>query len=135
VVKESNPEFDNTMPDPLLLRQLASDATQVLGRVSAEVKAQIPPALERTNQLPRGMPSTEADALRLHFDLNSASLIPLCMVADRKTQRNRGPVKDVWDDGPAVGNANPPRKLSTVLLVVVGLLSLEWLTRKLLKLA
>jgi hypothetical protein len=49
--------------------------------------------------------------------------------------RNRGPVKDVWDEGLEVGSNDPPWKVSTALLLIIGLLSIEWLTRKLLKLA
>jgi amino acid transporter len=47
--------------------------------------------------------------------------------------RNRGPVKDLWDLGFSVGD--PPLTVSYALIAIVGLLSLEWLTRKLLKLA
>ena len=63
-----------------------------------------------------------------------------------RPQEIRGPVKDLWDNGfnvPWFSWANglrmywpdPPLRLSYVLLTVVGLLSIEWLTRKLLKLA
>src|SRR5205807_5339939 len=41
VVKESNPELDNLTPDFDQLRQLASDATEVLARVSDPIKAKI----------------------------------------------------------------------------------------------
>ena len=60
------------------------------------------------------------------------------------TQQSRGKVDDVWDDGwtlpswlisPTAGPGGTPIKFSYVLAAVVGLLSIEWLTRKLLRLA
>ena len=59
-------------------------------------------------------------------------------------QQSRGKVEDVWDDGwvmpawlqPAPKSpTDPPWKFSYVLAAVVGLLAIEWLTRKLLRLA
>jgi hypothetical protein len=136
VVKEANPELDNTQPDFAHLHQLASDATDVLARIGEEAKAKVKQVLERTNKLPARDTVEDKEVLRLYFDLKSADVIPECMVTDRKTQRNRGPVKDVWDSGLVIDEASdPPLKISTALLVVVGLLSVEWLTRKLLKLA
>ena len=60
------------------------------------------------------------------------------MRADVQTLRSRGPIRDLWDDGFIVwdrGQPHQPVRMSYVLLAVVGLLSLEWLTRKLLRLA
>ena len=61
------------------------------------------------------------------------------MKAAYREQRSRGPVHDMWDDGYiTVKEADPPHqpvKLITVMSVIVTLLSIEWLTRKLLKLA
>ena len=101
-----------------------------------EARGRLKQVLERTNKLPA--PDTVEDkdaAARLYFDLNTAEIIPDCMITDRKTQRNRGPVRDIWDEGVVVREGDPPWKLSYTLLVVIGLLSVEWLTRKLLKLA
>jgi hypothetical protein len=55
-----------------------------------------------------------------------------------QTLRNRGPIQDLWDDGFVVRDRQAPYepiRISHVLLAAVGLLSLEWLTRKLLRLA
>src|SRR5262249_35146012 len=53
VVKESNPELDNTMPDFGTLRQLASDATLVLTRITSEdARAKVKKVLEATNKIP-----------------------------------------------------------------------------------
>ncbi len=136
LVKEANLELDNTMPDFGMLMQLASDAALALNRVSEDVRGRVKQVLENTNKATPVV--SEGDAmqeLRLFFDVKSADVIPDCMVTDRKTLRNRGPVKDVWDEGMEVGSNDPPWKLSAALLIVVGLLSVEWLTRKLLKLA
>ena len=58
-----------------------------------------------------------------------------------KTARNRGAVEDYWDKGVILPSfltnwySDKPQRLSAMLLLCVGLLSAEWLTRKLLKLA
>src|SRR5262249_55173515 len=85
------------------------------------------------------------DKMRLYFDLKNAPLIPTCMVQDIQKQVSRGKHRDLWDDGvtlyeyPAPEDpskpAKQPIKVAYVLLAVVGLLSIEWLTRKLLRLA
>jgi hypothetical protein len=54
------------------------------------------------------------------------------------SNRNRGLVEDLWDDGWVLVDREPPEepfKMPYVLTAVVGLLSVEWLTRKLLRLA
>jgi hypothetical protein len=141
VVKESNPELDNTRPDFGQLWQIASKLEEeetregrsqkfgVFHRITNdELRAKLRAELERTNA---GL-SKDGD-LRLYFDLKAAPVIPDCMKAEQRIQRSRGPVKDLWDEGMEFGD--PPLKLSFALLVVVALLSAEWLTRKLLKLA
>lgn len=135
-VKEANPELDNTQPDFVQLRQLASDAKDVLGRfTNEEVRDKLKRTLERTNKTAGQVPGDEKETLRLYFDLKSAAALPEFMVAERKTQKIRGPIKDVWDFGFFLGTDDPGSKLSVVMLVVIGLLSLEWLARKLLRLA
>jgi hypothetical protein len=136
-VKESNPEMDNTTPNFAELRQLASDSKDtVMNRtMTDEVKGKLKQVLDMTNKIPIKDTTEDRESLRLYFDLKTADIIPECMMTDRKINRNRGPVKDVWDSGFFLESWEPPLKVSTVLLVVVGLLSLEWLTRKLLKLA
>ncbi len=85
-----------------------------------------------------------ADGKRLAFkfgDDESMKLIPQCFKTDVKTSRNRGAVEDYWDKGLTLPSfltswlSDKPQRLSFGLLLVVGLLSVEWLTRKLLKLA
>ena len=83
------------------------------------------------------------DKPRMFFNLKNAELVPSCMMEDKQSSTSKGPHRDLWDEGvtlytPAPMEAVPnpkPVKLSYVLLAVVGLLSIEWLTRKLLRLA
>jgi hypothetical protein len=133
VVKEANPEMDNVMPDFARLRDIASDAGKVLARIDTGRRATVRQELERTNRLPGG---ASDEQLKLYFDLKGASVIPDCMISDPKEVTTRGPVRDLWDDGWVVDeDSEPPLKLSYALLLIIGLLSVEWLTRKLMKLA
>ncbi|MBY0512956.1 MAG: hypothetical protein K2P78_03480, partial [Gemmataceae bacterium] len=69
------------------------------------------------------------------------SLIPDCMTAQEKRDKVLGKTDDLWDRGFSLPRwltgwaFDAPQTLSYVLLVVVVLLSVEWLTRKLLRLA
>ena len=85
-----------------------------------------------------------AEGKRLAFrfgDDESLKLIPECFKADVKVARNRGAVEDYWDKGVELPHfltgwySDKPQRIGALLLVCVGLLSVEWLTRKLLKLA
>lgn len=131
-IVESNPELDNTRPDFVQLRQLASVANLIHPRLNEEMRSRLDSELARTNS-----PLTKDNDkdLRLFFDLRSAEVIPELMTVKPLPQENRGPVKDLWDWGYTFGDRDPPMKVSIALVVIVGLLSLEWLTRKLLKLA
>jgi hypothetical protein len=143
IVKETNPELDNARPDFDALYAMASEADDVLARVDSKTQKELKQYLQRPviARQPEKAESEvkESDKLRLFFDLKGAEMIPDCMVTDRRDQKSRGPVKDLWDDGyVTVQDAAPPLrpvKLITVLSIVVTLLSIEWLTRKLLRLA
>lgn len=209
VVKEANPELDNTRPDFGQLYQVATELNDlgVNDQVKAKVKQRLrPPRLDdkgKADSRESAANLIDKDSPRMFFDLKTAELIPECILYDSKTQRSRGPVDDLWDDGPTVQpeyadltakvvagayvlmlagllcapaiilflNRRPlhgvvalvtglvvtlaivlfvvesqgtalllpsietPIKIGAVLLVIVGLLSLEWLTRKLLRLA
>jgi hypothetical protein len=195
VVKESNPELDDTAPDFARLREVASEAEDVFSRIKDDARESVKAELERTNRINQAQQDAE---LKLYFDLKAAELIPDCMITNVKTQRSRGAVKDLWDAGiPAdsawvllqgaiallglatlgLAIALPIQKargkslrlavfsiivaglslitaiglfiwlsqwwpgdeavipVSVVLILVVALLSVEWLTRKLLRLA
>ena len=100
------------------------------------------PSLLHTRDREKNLPKAEAkrpasenkEAARFFFDLKSAHLIPKCMVTESKVQRSRGPVKDLWDQGFTISE-DPAVRMATVLVIVTLLLSAEWLTRKLLRLA
>jgi hypothetical protein len=133
-VKATDPELDNPRPDPAALYQLASDYKDIEDRLpDAQKRDAVRAQMVRTS----GDAPTSSDAARLVFMLNQADVVPSCMTTQRKEQRNRGAVNDIWDDGPVLGTTSEgrPIEISTVLLIVVGLLSAEWLGRKLLRLA
>jgi hypothetical protein len=140
-VKEANPELDDTRPDFDRMYRLASEADNVLLRMTEaerqELLKRLRPPERRGANPERG--ELKDDKPRLYFDLKNAGLIPSCMVSDVQKQTSRGKVDDLWDDGWPIyhfsDSKRPPIRLSKVLVVVVGLLSVEWLIRKLLRLA
>jgi hypothetical protein len=139
-VKEANPELDNTRPDFDALYRMASPADEVLNRIPDEsVK-------EKLRQL--GRPKSEGaggdkvdpkavkeDVPRLYFNLENADLIPQCMKTEIKQNTSRGQVEDLWDGSLSFSIFKWEVQLPYVLFAIVGLLSVEWLTRKLLRLA
>jgi hypothetical protein len=148
VVKEANPELDNTRPDFARMYRLASEADEVMLRMAdadrQELKRRLqPPRVTREEGEGRDKDEPRTDKLRLYFDLHNAELIPSCMQSAVEKQTSRGPVHDLWDEGVTVytypqEEGKPPRqpvKISYVLIACVGLLSMEWLIRKLLRLA
>ncbi|MBY0231715.1 MAG: VWA domain-containing protein [Gemmataceae bacterium] len=155
-VEESNPEKDNTRPDFDLMYRLASEADDVLRRMKASDAADLrkqlaPPKLAQPGagaaepaEGEKDRPAIATDKPRLYFTLANAHLIPNCMIVSKETSESRGPHRDWWDEGWPIytpSKAKPddpdpkPVKVSWVLIAVVGLLSAEWLTRKLLRLA
>jgi hypothetical protein len=154
-VESADPEKDETRPDMALIYDLASDADLVLKRIdensalAKELRQRLMksrPVVEDANKSDSKTIS-DKETLKLVFDLKSAELIPNCMLLDAKKIENRGPVADLWDDGFAMpqwswlpqwmksSTEDEPAKVSYLLVGVVGLLSIEWLTRKLLRLA
>jgi len=132
MVRQSNPELDVTRPDVKAMYQLASAATLV--KVADKT-------LEGSIQN-KAMTGAEGKRLSFKFgDEESLKLIPQCIDPLTKTSRNRGAVEDYWDKGVTLPSfmtswmTDKPQKLAYGLVLVIGLLSIEWLTRKLLKLA
>ncbi len=143
VLKQSDPELDNTRPDFAALEQAAGTLDQVA------VNIKNPATLEKLKGA-----ETDAKNVKLAFRLSNpdkVALIPDCIDSKVSSQRNRGAVEDLWDKGPTiVHNLNNDTysvdwfsmdkthqlfDMSYLLLSTVGLLSLEWLIRKLLRLA
>jgi hypothetical protein len=134
-IRLSDPEKDNTRPDLVAMRAMAGDVT-------ADFAARLTNA-EVRDKLLAGLPA-ESGVQKLAFRLGDAglvALIPECMKTEEKESQNRGPVNDLWDKGftlPAWMTswaASTPVTISYVLLLVVGLLCVEWLGRKLQRLA
>jgi hypothetical protein len=139
-VKESNPELDNTRPDPAAMAAMAGDLDEVKSRLKdadyevlrTRLRGPKASAADKLDPKPGG------DAPKLLFTLPTAEAIPPCLTAvPPQVSRNRGPVDDLWDHGPTLGHTEEgkPIDVATLLFVVVGLLSAEWLGRKLLRLA
>jgi len=137
-VKATDPELDNPRPDPAALFQIAGELREVEDRIADSADREAVRARLRGAALSSGEAAPPAaETPRLLFALAGADVIPKCMTTQRKEQRNRGAVDDLWDKGPVVARTDSDRPLvvSAVLLLVVGLLSAEWLGRKLLRLA
>jgi hypothetical protein len=138
IVKETDIEMDNARPDFQLIHDLASDADEVLNQLNnEEVKKNL---RARLGSMKAGdaPPTKDTEKLRLIFDLQSAEMIPSCLLPRFNTQKINGGIDYLWDQGfvvPGTADMTPPVKVPYVMLPIVLMLSLEWLIRKLLKLA
>jgi len=136
-VIESNPEVDDTRPDFARLLEVASPLSEVrvteasqLNRLREALKAS---GGDRTTGAPAAKDAADP---KLFFNLRNARLIPEYLKTDRKEFNNRGKIEDLWSEGPSISSYDgKPMIVGTALLIIVGLLSIEWLTRKLLRLA
>lgn len=132
MVRKSNPELDNTRPDLAALQMAAS----TLEESKAGIKK------DDVLQKLRGSSSNDAQ-VKMAFKLSETDkldLIPDCIDAKFVSYRNRGAVEDLWDRGVEASwlpdwFPGKPKQISYLLLAAVGLLGMEWLTRKLLRLA
>jgi hypothetical protein len=142
MVRMSDPEMDNKRPDIAAMLRMASEFDEPFRqRLSEKVR------LELAQNLP-----TEAKIPRLAFKISDPkllTLIPECMKVEKRQTQNLGPVDDLWDRGfnmpdSAIEDAATRyyliswwsgQRLSLVLLIVVVLLGIEWLMRKMLRLA
>src|SRR5262249_38883058 len=147
--KEANPELDNTRPDFQAMYDLASDADEVVfGRMQEADRQQLKAYLaasapkfkdEKDKDGTEARPAAKDGKLRLYFNLESAKLMPDCMVTRVDTKQNKGKYEDIWDGEWDINGIFAklmiPAWLRNGLAVIVGLLSIEWLIRKLLRLA
>ncbi len=150
LVEASDPEAENTRPDWVGLYHLASPLSSVESRLSEEQVRIVREGLRR----PGGAAKLEgaksviskssdngdvSNQPKLLFDIHSANLIPSLLTEESSTIKNRGPVDDVWDDGPSLGSPsgdNPgERVLPWAMLAIVLFLGTEWTLRKLWKVA
>ena len=129
----SDPELDNPRPDFTALEEMAGTLAEVSGRTKNRA------AVDKL----RGSVADETK-VKLAFklaDSERVGLIPEFADATKNTFVNRGATTDLWDKGPTV--KGPPatwvsdktQPIATWLLIAVGLLSIEWVGRKLLRLA
>jgi hypothetical protein len=127
LLTKSDPELDNTRPDFAALEAAASSLEDVRGRIKD------PAVLEK-------LKGTERDPARVKLayklsETDKLALIPACIEDTSQTFRNRGAVEDLWDKGPTFLLGDREIEVGWLLLAAVGCLSLEWLIRKLLRLA
>jgi hypothetical protein len=132
LVRQSNPELDNTRPNVKDLYQIATPLADM----------PVADATLSSNLQKAALAGPDGTRLAFNFgDDESLKLIPEAMKPDVTTARNRGAVEDYWDKGVELPTfmtrwySDKPQRLGAMLLICVGLLSVEWLTRKLLKLA
>ncbi|MBX9623292.1 MAG: hypothetical protein K2X82_05720 [Gemmataceae bacterium] len=134
-LRRADPEMDKTSPDPEALLRTAGDLDRdLLARITRpEAKDRLVRELPKENTTPKL-------AFKL-ADRKLLELIPECMGQREVNDSVRGKAEDLWDQGFAVPPGltpsflKAPQTLSYVLLAVVGLLAVEWGTRKLLRLA
>jgi hypothetical protein len=147
-VDATDPERDDTKPNFALLHRLASEAkdvqlhdeqqrkafTEALNKVKETVRAEAKEAPPGVTVL-----TAENQTDRLLFDTTSARWIGECLESNDTPFRTEGKVTDLWDKGWTVfadiEHADKASGPPWALVLLVLLLSAEWLTRKLLKLA
>jgi hypothetical protein len=140
-VVEANPELDDTKPDFDRMYRMASEAEPVFARMAPDAAAELKKKLTKpklTAQQPGkdGKEVKDDGKTRLYFTLSNADQIPNCMVTVPKTHTSRGEIKDTWDGPLDLSPIGMPVSLPYWWLwVSIGLFSIEWLTRKLLRLA
>ena len=136
MLRRSDPELDNARPDFEKLKAMATELDKdLLARIKKEGTAD-----KLTAYLPK-----EGGVPKLAFKVNDyqqVALIPDCMYHRENTSNNRGKSDDLWDKGFTLPESSftalfgkGPQTISYVLLIVVFLLCVEWMTRKLMRLA
>ena len=131
-VLHSDPEMDNTKPDLAAMQTMASDFDE---KFQSRLKSD-----DSRAKLLTGLPK-ESGVSKLAFRLSDPDLIRYIpeFFASKTTHTDiKGPKHDLWDEGidTFVPGWQPQTKVvSWVMLVVVFLLCMEWIARKLLRLA
>jgi hypothetical protein len=142
-IVKSDPELDNTKPNFAAMTTMASE-------IDPAFEQRVPKNV--VDEFKRSSLPKEGGVQKLAFRLSDSELlklIPECFKSDYQQFDNKGPVTDLWDKGIElpkqktdgtfvernIPNLLSGQTLSWVMLVVIGLLSWEWLTRKLLRLA
>ncbi|OWK44312.1 hypothetical protein [Fimbriiglobus ruber] len=138
-VKKSDPELDNTRPDFAALELAAGTLEEVRGRIKD------PAVYDR-------LKGTEHDPAKVKLayrlaETEKIAAIPACIDNFSQTERYRGATDDIWDKPARLQLFGTDVKLlefsafgkdvkvGWMLLLAAAVLSLEWLGRKLLRLA
>jgi hypothetical protein len=125
-LRRADPELDNTRPDFAALEDAAGTLDEVRGRVTD-------PAVLKVLE---GGPGGAAGKLAARLaERDKLAALPACVEAVSQTSRSRGPVQDLWDRGPTLSSGDRRAEVSWLLIAAVGLLGVEWLVRKLARLA
>jgi hypothetical protein len=130
-VKPSNPELDNVRPDFARMVEMASYADEdVQPRMSAADYTGLLQKLQR----PKLDDTQKDDRPRLYFNLKNAGEIPQCMDKTSNQRRDYSDPRPIWNT-PVRFFENRVQLGWYAFTALVGLMSLEWLIRKLLRLA
>jgi hypothetical protein len=131
-VEKDNPELNDVRPDYGQMYQLASGAKVVLTRMEDEKKK------EKLTQLLKAPPNLsvllndkdqgderDGDPHRLYFTLDTADIIPDCMITPPpKTGRHKAGLENLWDKGPTVTQQTAAFGLA-VAMWVLGMLAIS----------
>jgi hypothetical protein len=132
IIKKSDPELDNPRPDFVAMATAAGTLADLPGldRRNPEAHAKLLGSAADPAKAKLAFRLSESDKL---------AAIPACLEPRSQNLRNRGPVEDLWDKGlvlPAsLTSSSKPVEISYLLLACVGLLAVEWMTRKIMRLA
>ncbi len=132
-VKPSNPELDNVRPDFARMYEMASYADEdVQPRMSGTDYAEVLQRLQRP-KLDESEGQND-DRPRLYFNLKNADLIPKCMDKTSNQRRDYSDPRPIWDV-PVTLFWQHFQLGWYAFTALVGLMAMEWLIRKLLRLA
>ncbi len=128
-------ELRETQPDEEALRQMATPLEELRSRISND---------DLYNALQRETLKLGGETQRLLFRIENREALRLVsdmIKAQERSELNRSGLVDLWDQGPVLESRTilgidiRESKLPWLLLLAVGLLTVEWLIRKLLRLA
>jgi hypothetical protein len=146
-------ELADTAPDFLALAAISSEVDELKSRLESMRKSNV---YERLNSRAFQAPGLGKPRMMYKFDdKQSIELLPECFKENKTEIENpqiepeyrKTKIKPLWFDGPdmprwmtswydsMMGESEKTHSVAIWMLVCIGLLSVEWLTRKLLKLA
>ena len=96
VLKSSNPELDNIKPDFLAMANASTNLKDLLDRIADQPTRQRVSATLGGNN--RAADEAKAKLTMKLAETEKLTIIPDCLKADTRNQRDRGLVDDIWDD-------------------------------------